>query len=125
MDSDKNGLLTEEELQNGFQDICCFELFVDHFNGTDEDNFLELFSKLDLDHDGLLDYNEFLQAAINHQAMLNKENIWEMFKMFDIDGDGYITQDELQYVFKQNMNHDPSRQFIEEIMQDVDKNNDN
>lgn len=45
--------------------------------------------------------------------------------MFDIDGDGYITQDELQYVFKQNMNHDPSRQFIEEIMQDIDKNNDN
>lgn len=66
LDSDKNGLLTEEELQNGFGDICTFELFVDHFNGTDDDNFMELFSKLDLDHDGLLDYNEFLQAAINH-----------------------------------------------------------
>ena len=40
--------------------------------------------------------------------MLNKENIWEMFKMFDIDGDGSITYDELKYVFKQNMGHDPS-----------------
>ena len=60
LDTDKNGLLTEEELQNGFGDICTFELFVDHFNGTDEHNFVELFSKLDLDHDGLLDYNEFL-----------------------------------------------------------------
>ena len=54
-----------------------------------------MFYKLDLDHDGLLDYNEVLQAAINHQAMLNQENIWEMFKMFDLDGDGYITPDEL------------------------------
>ena len=43
LDSDKNGLLTEEELQNGFGNICTFELFVDHFNGTDDDNFVELF----------------------------------------------------------------------------------
>lgn len=41
--------------------------------------------------------------------MLNKENIWEMFKMFDINGDGHITYDELQYVFKQSMNQDPSQ----------------
>jgi len=43
-----------------------FELFVDHYGGTEESNMSELFRKLDLDGDGTLDYNEFLQAAINH-----------------------------------------------------------
>lgn len=45
--------------------------------------------------------------------------------MFDLDGDGYITSEELQYVFKQSMSHDPSQQFLEEILKDIDKNNDN
>jgi len=37
-----------------------FELFVDHYGGTEENNYKELFRKLDLDGDGKLDYNEFL-----------------------------------------------------------------
>lgn len=98
---------------------------MDHINGSDDENFLRMFSNLDLDHDGLLDYNEFLQAAINHQKMLNKDNIWEIFKMFDINGDGMITYEELQYVFKENLSADPSAQFLKEIMSDIDKNNDN
>ena len=115
--------MSEEELTNGLGEICLFELFVDHINGTEADK--ELFQSLDLDNDGKLDYSEFLQAAINHQALLNKENILEIFKMFDVNGDGYISKEELQFVFKSQHGFNASEQFLMEIMEDVDKNKDN
>ena len=102
-----------------------FELFVDHYGGTEESNMSELFRKLDLDGDGTLDYNEFLQAAINHQKMLNQDNIREIFTMFDLDGDGFISFDELEYMFKNNLNYNASDKFLQEIMEEVDQNNDN
>ena len=37
----------------------------------------------DLDGDGKIDYIEFIQAAINHKALLNKQNIQIIFDMFD------------------------------------------
>ena len=93
-----------------------FELFVDHFNGEDKaENFAQLFKEIDLDRDGQLDYNEFVQAAINHQAMLNKENIWEMFKMFDMDNDGFISEEELKYIFKTGQSLNSSEQFVETL----------
>jgi Ca2+-binding EF-hand superfamily protein len=56
-------------------------------------------NKCDLDNDGKIDYLEFMQAAINHQALLNKENISAMFKLFDTNDDGLISMQELQEVF--------------------------
>lgn len=62
-------------MRNGFGNICMFELLQDHNHDLDGDNFQLVMDKLDLDGDGRIDYNEFMQAAINHQALLNKENI--------------------------------------------------
>ena len=56
-------------------------------------------NKCDLDNDGKIDYLEFMQAAINHQALLNKENISAMFKLFDTNDDELISMQELQEVF--------------------------
>ena len=38
---------------------------------------------IDLDQDGKIDYLEFIQAAIDHKALLNKENIQIIFDMID------------------------------------------
>jgi len=40
--------------------------------------------------------------------MLNEENIKEIFTMFDIDGDGFISYDELECLFKNNLNYNAS-----------------
>ena len=50
----------------------------------------------DLDGDGKIAYNEFLQAAINHKSILNKENIQHMFNVFDQNKDGKISMLELK-----------------------------
>ena len=65
LDEDRNGSLSKLELQNGFGNICMLELFQNHVHGT-EDDIAEVMEKIDLDNDGKIDYNEFIQAAINH-----------------------------------------------------------
>lgn len=99
LDKDKNGVLTRDEMRNGFGNICMFELLQDHVHNKDGDDFQLVMDRLDLDGDGRIDYNEFMQAAINHQALLNKENIAQMFKLFDSNNDGVISMDELRGVF--------------------------
>jgi Ca2+-binding EF-hand superfamily protein len=47
--------------------------------------------RCDLDGDGKIDYQEFIQAAIKHQALLNEENIKIAFNIFDENGDGKIS----------------------------------
>ena len=86
--------------------------------------------RCDLDHDGKIDYSEFIQAAINHQSLLNEKNIKAVFQIFDLDKDGYISVKELKQSFylKSNIllnipHNDES--FIQNIMREVDKNRDN
>jgi len=40
--------------------------------------------------------------------MLNDENIREIFTMFDMDGNGFISFEELEYMFKVNLNYNAS-----------------
>lgn len=57
---------------------------------------------VDSDGDGKIDYIEFVTAAIDHRALLNKENITAIFDMLDQNGDGNISMDELKNNFKLN-----------------------
>lgn len=88
LDADQNGYLSVEELRNGFGNICMLELLQDHKHGSDGDDFVEVMKKMDLDSDGKIDYNEFLQATVNHQALINKQSIKQMFDLFDMNSDG-------------------------------------
>ena len=45
----------------------------------------------DLNGDGRIDFQEFIQAAINHKSLLNKANIEAIFNMFDSNHDGSIS----------------------------------
>ena len=104
-----------------------------------EDEFDEIIRILDTDQDGKIDYNDFLQATICAQSNLNQTTIREMFNMFDIDKDGTINREELQQIFSKekvgifkslsqgpsdNGQEDEGAKIITEIMQEVDKNND-
>ena len=64
--------------------------------GSSPDQFQLIMDRCDLDHDGKIDYSEFIQAAINHQSLLNEKNIRAVFGMFDLDKDGRISIIELK-----------------------------
>ena len=70
LDTNKDGTLSKDELRNGLQNVTMFELFQNHKDGS-EDCFQQVINSCDLDGDGKLDYDEFIQAAINHKALLN------------------------------------------------------
>ena len=104
-----------------------FELLQNHKLG-EEQCYDQIICTCDLDGDGKLDYNEFIQAAINHKALLNQENIEIVFKMIDSNHDGKISVLELKEMFssKSAINGGKNEdKVIKDIMLEVDSNNDN
>ena len=103
--------------------------------------------KCDLNQDGYIDFQEFLQAAVDYNSMLNKENITIAFGMFDLDNDGQISMDELKRVlsaqppaskamyatnatpsttnFSPYSEADQEQAILEEIIKSVDKDGSN
>merc|ERR1719281_428518 len=66
-------------------------------HGLPADNELDkIFSNMDRDGSGALDYTEFLAATLNHQEQIQEDVCWSTFKTFDNDNSGYITHDELR-----------------------------
>ena len=58
--------------------------------------FEKLMTSLDRDSNGVIDYSEFLTAAVSKQALLSQQNLEKAFKMIDSDGNGTISINELQ-----------------------------
>jgi calcium-dependent protein kinase len=54
---------------------------------------------MDSNHDGKVDFQEFIAAAIHRDIAFQKQHIFTTFKLFDINGDGRISIDELKAVF--------------------------
>jgi calcium-dependent protein kinase len=81
-------------------------------------------NSLDRDGNGVIDYTEFITAAIEKSTMLNKQNLISAFKMIDQDNSGLITVDELKAVFD-NHGDKKDQKLWEDIMREVDSNKDN
>ena len=50
---------------------------------------------IDTNNDGLIDYDEFMTAAMDRVKLLNEMNLRDAFDVLDKSGDGYISADEL------------------------------
>jgi len=62
---------------------------------------IDVLEKCDLDGDGTLDFNEFIQAAVSQQEIVNKENITKIFKMIDTSNDSKISIKNLTMLFSE------------------------
>ena len=85
--------------------------------------YADLMRALDKDQNGVIDYTEFITAAIDKAVMLNKKNLESTFKLFDTDNSGMITVDELKAVFDTSGNK-KDEGLWQDIMKEVDKNKD-
>ena len=54
---------------------------------------------IDKNGDGVIDYTEFITAAIDKALILNNTNLKSAFDLIDQDGSGSITIDELKAAF--------------------------
>jgi len=70
-----------------------------------DDEVDEMFSKVDVDDSGAIDYSEFVVASMNEKNLLSNNKLQSAFKMFDKDGGGSISTDEIKQVlsFGQNL----------------------
>jgi len=88
LDTSNDGLLTVQEIHDGLNSIM----------GVVKGNmkhFEHILVDLDKDCNGVVDYSEFITAAINKNKVLTENNLEKCFKLFDSDNSGQISQDEL------------------------------
>ena len=69
------------------------------FGTLKSNDYNELMRSMDKDGNGLIDYTEFITAAINKITVLNKENLRSAFQLIDTDNSGMLTIDELKSAF--------------------------
>jgi len=82
----------------------------------------DMFSKVDVDESGAIDYSEFVVASMNEKNLLSNNKLQSAFKMFDKDGGGSISTEEIRQVLSFGQNLEES--VVNEIIKQVDANGD-
>jgi calcium-dependent protein kinase len=92
MDTDSDGKLGRPEVQVGYKSIFGHDF--------DKDELEKLFQEVDMNGDGIIEYSEFVVAAMDEELLLSTNNLRKAFEMFDHDGDGQISRADLVEVMK-------------------------
>lgn len=102
-DKNRDGVITLKEAKSGIE-------YLKKNNRKDltkwGDKIEQLFSDLDLDKNGLINYSEFLAASIDHKIMLTKDIMFQAFKAFDASGKGEISLENVVSIVRPNTKED-------------------
>jgi calcium-dependent protein kinase len=112
MDSDGSGAISFEELKEGLKKVG---------SNLMEEDIRQLMDAADVDHDGTIDYGEFLAATLNLNKIEREENLYAAFSYLDKDKSGYLTTDELQQACNDFHMGD---MCVEDLIREVDQDND-
>ena len=84
-------------------------------------NFDVIFSLLDGDNNGYIDYEEFLRATIDRKILINEKVLKLAFKFFDKENYGFISKNIIKnYFIGTNMTEDVFNAIFDEIDSDKD-----
>ena len=118
-DWDKNGdgVLSRKEIIDGYKKT---------YGTVDENEIDNMIHVIDLDGNGVIDYNEFLNCAINKDKILSNERLEVAFKAFDTDGSGKISVDEIMTIFTKGSknNEAANKDVFEKMLKEADDNGD-
>jgi calcium-dependent protein kinase len=113
-DKNGDGMLSKEEIKDGYEKI-----FGQSIN---QEQIEEMFSRVDIDNSGFIDYSEFVVATMSEKNLFSEKKLKAAFKMFDADDSGYISRDEVKQSFMKITKI--SEEELEEIVSQVDENGD-
>ena len=81
LDKNNTGILTVNEIKEAFKG-----------SSMAAEDVSSIFNQIDYDHDGVINYSEFIAATMDKQKALTMQNLMFAFHHFDVDGSGYITE---------------------------------
>ena len=120
IDLNSDGKIEKHELIQGFQ----------KYWGITEEEAKEkveiIFSNIDTDFNGFIEYEEFVRAAVNPSIFMSQNYLKFAFNYFDRDASGDITFEEIKKRFSQNVNYNSEKMDNElrQIFDKIDINND-
>lgn len=116
LDDNGDGMLTVEEVKEGLSQAGLVEVPA---------SLQQAIEGLDLDGSGCIDYSEFLAAALERKHYLQEDACRNVFTFFDRDGNGTISPEELQQVLNSgSLKGEVDSQFLDQVLQEVDRNGD-
>ena len=120
IDLNNDGKIEKEELINGIENYWKLPK-EDIINEVEE-----IFVNIDTDHNGYIEFEEFIRAAVDPSIFMTKNYLKFAFGYFDRDNSGDITFDEIKRRFMQNANNNNEivEKELKEIYDIVDINHD-
>ena len=116
IDLNGDGKITEKELYKGLSTKIKSETLAKDVS--------KIYKNLDMDNNGLIEYEEFVRAAVSKEKFTNENVLRFAFRYFDKDDSGEITFDEIEDVFKTSINKTNIRNTLKQIIKEVDINGD-
>ena len=82
-----------------------------------EDEINQIFERIDFNHDGEINYTEFLAVTVDRRKAITSANLTFAFHHFDIDNTGYITEENLAECFRREGKHFTHEELTEILAQ--------
>ena len=121
IDLNGDGQISKEELSQGLQAYL-------KLTGNDLKNKVDIiFKNIDTDHNGYIEYEEFIRAAIDKEYFLSDNFLRFAFDYFDRNKNGTISFNEIKQVFFQNDKNRRSKEVQNQLsknFQELDINGD-
>ena len=110
-DRDRDGAINNKELGTIMRNLG---------QNPSEEELREMIKEIDLDGNGVIDFNEFLYLMVKKMnGNDTEEELLEAFKVFDRDGNGYVTSHELRSVMT-SLCEGTTPEEVEEMIKEAD-----
>lgn len=107
MDTDNSGTLQLSEIRTAFNGL-----------NMSEEELNAIFDRIDFNHDGEINYTEFLAVTVDRRKAVTDANMTFAFHHFDIDNSGFITEANLNECFRRegkHLDHDELQEMLSQI----------
>ena len=110
-DKDRDGAINNKELGTVMRNLG---------QNPSEEELKQMIKEIDLDGNGVIDFNEFLYLMVKKMnGNDTEEELLEAFKVFDRDGNGYVTSHELRSVMT-SLCEGTTPEEVEEMIKEAD-----
>jgi len=83
-----------------------------------EEEISQIFERIDFNHDGEINYSEFLAVTVDRRKAITESNLTFAFHHFDVGNSGYITETNLEECFRRegkHLNHEELQAMLAQV----------